>query len=319
MHALYYLHSHRIIHRDMKPQNILISANGIVKLCDFGFARSMSTNTIVLTSIKGTPLYMAPELVQELPYNHTVDLWSLGVIIYELFVGTPPFYTNSIYTLIHLIVKDPVKFPDNMSPEFKSFLQGLLNKTPSERLSWPELLTHPFVRETDTEKKDRKIRHEFYTNWAANEHHSGGKQNLLEMADQSATAETEGTEYEIVKDMHLPTFAAEEYPLLEQVSDMSPRMKDEVWTSYESQSETAQGATTLRHDPALLDKLIQVFQSTSSDLKIAAKRNKIHSACHVVQNLLKLGKVQDTSQDIVKTSSLPTLLLNLLKSIQKSN
>jgi fused-like protein len=143
----------------------------------------MSTNTIVLTSIKGTPLYMAPELVQELPYNHTVDLWSLGVIIYELFVGTPPFYTNSIYTLIHLIVKDPVKFPDNMSPEFKSFLQGLLNKTPSERLSWPELLTHPFVRETDQEKKDRKIRHEFYTNWAANEHHSGGKQNLLEMAD----------------------------------------------------------------------------------------------------------------------------------------
>ena len=55
-------------------------------------------------------------------------------------MGTPPFYTNSIYTLIHLIVKDPVKFPENMTPEFKSFLQGLLNKTPSERLSWPELL-----------------------------------------------------------------------------------------------------------------------------------------------------------------------------------
>ena len=49
----------------------------------------MSSNTIVLTSVKGTPLYMAPELVQELPYNHTVDLWSLGVIIYELFVGDP--------------------------------------------------------------------------------------------------------------------------------------------------------------------------------------------------------------------------------------
>jgi serine/threonine protein kinase len=55
--------------RDMKPQNVLIGANGRIKLCDFGFARSMSTNTIVLTSIKGTPLYMAPELVQELPIN----------------------------------------------------------------------------------------------------------------------------------------------------------------------------------------------------------------------------------------------------------
>ncbi len=70
--ALHYLHSNRIIHRDMKPQNVLIGANGTVKLCDFGFARAMSTNTMVLTSIKGTPLYMAPELVQEQPYNETV-------------------------------------------------------------------------------------------------------------------------------------------------------------------------------------------------------------------------------------------------------
>ncbi len=71
--ALHYLHSHRIIHRDMKPQNVLIGANGCVKLCDFGFARAMSCSTLVVTSIKGTPLYMAPELVQEQPYNHTVS------------------------------------------------------------------------------------------------------------------------------------------------------------------------------------------------------------------------------------------------------
>ena len=279
----------------------------------------MSTNTIVLTSIKGTPLYMAPELVQELPYNHTVDLWSLGVIIYELFVGTPPFYTNSIYTLIHLIVKDPVKFPDNMSPEFKSFLQGLLNKTPSERLSWPELLTHPFVMETDQEKKDRKIRHEFYTNWAANEHHSGGKQNLLEMADPTLNSETEGAEFEVVKDVHLPTFSEGEYPQIEQSSDTSPRMKDEVWTQYENLSNGANGATSLRHDPQLLDKLIQVFQQPISDLKQVAKRNKVYAACHVLLNLLKFGKVQDISQDICKTSSLPTLMLNMLKAVQKAN
>eukprot|EP00362_Geleiidae_sp_MMETSP1317_P001205 CAMPEP_0201282164 /NCGR_PEP_ID=MMETSP1317-20130820/4979_1 /ASSEMBLY_ACC=CAM_ASM_000770 /TAXON_ID=187299 /ORGANISM="Undescribed Undescribed, Strain Undescribed" /LENGTH=103 /DNA_ID=CAMNT_0047594111 /DNA_START=270 /DNA_END=581 /DNA_ORIENTATION=- len=103
---------------------------------------------MVLTSIKGTPLYMAPELVQELPYNHTVDLWSLGVIIYELFVGQPPFYTNSIYTLINLIVKEQVKYPETMGLEFKEFLQGLLNKDPKKRLGWPELLEHPFIKET---------------------------------------------------------------------------------------------------------------------------------------------------------------------------
>lgn len=143
--ALHYLHSNRIIHRDIKPQNILVGHNGIVKLADFGFARSMSYNTIVLTSIKGTPLYMAPELVQEQPYNHSADLWSLGCILYELYYGKPPFYTDKLYTLIHQIVHDPVVYEAPISPDLKSFLKGLLTKTWSRRLNWPDLLTHPFV------------------------------------------------------------------------------------------------------------------------------------------------------------------------------
>lgn len=199
--ALHYLHTNRVIHRDMKPQNVLIGANGVVKLCDFGFARAMSSNTMVLTSIKGTPLYMAPELVQEQPYNHTVgtsiglnlaylkclariesaynvllknlclstlarscywhaedilqlqkddrvhmymqvDLWSLGVILYELFVGQPPFYTNSIYSLIHHIVRDPVKYPNNITPEFKSFLKVQLSLYSLAAAANPKML-HP--------------------------------------------------------------------------------------------------------------------------------------------------------------------------------
>jgi len=144
--ALHYLHENRVIHRDLKPQNILIGTDRVVKVCDFGFARSLSQSSLVMTSIKGTPLYMAPELVQEQPYDRTVDLWSVGVILYELYVGQPPFYTNSIYSLIQKIVKDPLVWPDDMSPSFKSFLQGLLNKKPSQRLQWPSLLDHPFVR-----------------------------------------------------------------------------------------------------------------------------------------------------------------------------
>ncbi|XP_049985605.1 serine/threonine-protein kinase 36 isoform X2 [Alexandromys fortis] len=143
--ALYYLHSHRILHRDMKPQNILLAKGGGIKLCDFGFARAMSTNTMVLTSIKGTPLYMSPELVEERPYDHTADLWSVGCILYELAVGTPPFYTTSIFQLVNLILKDPVRWPSAISSCFKNFLQGLLTKDPRQRLSWPDLLHHPFI------------------------------------------------------------------------------------------------------------------------------------------------------------------------------
>ncbi|KAM9440657.1 serine/threonine-protein kinase 36 isoform 1-T3 [Clarias gariepinus] len=143
--ALYYLHSHRILHRDMKPQNILLGKGGVVKLCDFGFARAMSVSTLVLTSLKGTPLYMSPELMEEKPYDHTAELWSLGCILYELHMGVPPFYTNSIYQLVQLIVKDPVKWPENMSHDCMSFLKGLLNKDPQKRLNWPDLLHHPYV------------------------------------------------------------------------------------------------------------------------------------------------------------------------------
>ncbi len=176
--ALHYLHSNRIIHRDMKPQNVLIGANGRIKLCDFGFARAMSNNTMVLTSIKGTPLYMSPELVKEQPYDATSDLWSLGIILYELYVGQPPFYTNSIYTLINHIVKDPVKFPSDISANFKSFLQGLLQKNPAKRLTWPHLLNHPFVKETEEDRMKARTEKSHYQNAGGSSLMNGPRERL---------------------------------------------------------------------------------------------------------------------------------------------
>ncbi|KAG6619098.1 ULK/FUSED protein kinase [Phytophthora cinnamomi] len=153
--ALHVLHSNRIIHRDMKPQNILIGSKQQIKLADFGFARAIAHDSSLLRSIKGTPLYMAPELVQEKPYNYTVDLWSLGVILYELAVGKPPFYTDRIVSLIQMIVRDAVQYPPTMSEDFQSFLRGLLNKDPAQRLKWPEILQHPFVHETPEQLEAR--------------------------------------------------------------------------------------------------------------------------------------------------------------------
>jgi serine/threonine protein kinase len=163
--ALRFLHSRRVIHRDMKPQNILVCSNGIVKLCDFGFATALASDNVVLTSIKGTPLYMAPELVQEQPYTHRVDLWSLGVILYELLYGKPPFYTNNIFALINLIVQTEPDFseppseegsePRDISPQCKNFLGGLLQKIPENRLDWSTgLFTHPWLEVARADERE---------------------------------------------------------------------------------------------------------------------------------------------------------------------
>ena len=149
----------------MKPQNILMTSDGIIKLCDFGFARHMSYKTEVLTSLKGTPLYMAPEVVKEEPYNHSADLWSLGVILYELATGTPPFTAPNLITLVDHISKDPVIYPESITGPFKDFLKGLLCKDPAKRLGWPNLLKHSFIQETENEEKERTRKTARFQHW----------------------------------------------------------------------------------------------------------------------------------------------------------
>ncbi|XP_071093089.1 serine/threonine-protein kinase 36-like [Haliotis cracherodii] len=144
--ALYYLHAHRVLHRDLKPENVLIGKGGVIKLCDFGFARAMGRDSYYAKTIKGTPLYMAPELMDETSYTEKVDLWALGCIMYELFVGRPPFCSMSPYVLHKMIVEEPVTWPNNFPSELKDLLQELLIKNPRERSSWPDILKHGWFR-----------------------------------------------------------------------------------------------------------------------------------------------------------------------------
>ena len=164
---MFYFHNNNIIHRNIKPQNFLINASGIIKICDFGFSRAIGNKTMI-TSIKGTRSYMAPELIKEYLYNKNAELWSIGVILYELYVGQPPFYTNNFQILLHKIAKEEISYPDSMSSDFKDFLKGLLIKNQKDRWNWPKISQNPFLKENEAERKAHKEREENYHKWIMN-------------------------------------------------------------------------------------------------------------------------------------------------------
>ncbi|KAF5174888.1 Serine/threonine-protein kinase TIO [Thalictrum thalictroides] len=291
--ALHYLHSNRIIHRDMKPQNILIGAGSIVKLCDFGFARAMSTNTVVLRSIKGTPLYMAPELVREQPYNHTADLWSLGVILYELFVGQPPFYTNSVYALIRHIIKDPVKYPENMSSSFKSFLKGLLNKVPQNRLTWPNLLEHPFVKESSEDLEARELRAETAASRGCDAAWKGETYKIIQSVVGPSVASPENNKAQTCDGQSDSPCSMNNSSRYEELSELS--VIDKLQSGFQAldklaiNSGTVKGATKICQDQEaiaiVLTPLITWSPSSCSDQNILC----IKQSLHILSNIVAAG------------------------------
>ncbi|XP_027513682.1 serine/threonine-protein kinase ULK3 isoform X3 [Corapipo altera] len=147
--ALKFLHDRNISHLDLKPQNILLSApeNPQLKLADFGFAQYMSPwdEQHVL---RGSPLYMAPEMVCRQQYDARADLWSVGVILYEALFGEPPFASHSFAELEEKIRSDwVVKLPSRpqLSPECRDLLGQLLERDPLKRISFERFFAHPFV------------------------------------------------------------------------------------------------------------------------------------------------------------------------------
>lgn len=137
--GLQYLHGRNIVHRDLKPENLLVNHDDVLKIADFGWC-AVSDN--LRTTFCGTLDYLAPEMVQGHGHNHTLDLWSLGVLLYEMVVGRPPFQSTDHAQLISKILSLDIRYTAFVSLEVQELVKALLQKDPAERLALDLVLRH---------------------------------------------------------------------------------------------------------------------------------------------------------------------------------
>ncbi|XP_023669188.1 aurora kinase C-like [Paramormyrops kingsleyae] len=143
--ALQYCHSKNVIHRDIKPENLLLGANGELKIADFGW--SVHTPSSRRSTLCGTLDYLPPEMIEGRTHDEKVDLWSLGVLIYEFLVGKPPFETKSHEETYRKISRVEFSYPDFVSTGSRDLIGKLLKHDPLHRLPILKVLSHPWVLE----------------------------------------------------------------------------------------------------------------------------------------------------------------------------
>eukprot|EP01018_Ginkgo_biloba_P014267 Gb_03216 [translate_table: standard] len=144
--GLMYLHKNNIVHGDIKPENLLVSSDGRVKICDFSVSRKFEDNNDELKRSPGTPVFTAPECSQCTTYHGKVaDIWALGVTLYCMVLGQFPFIGETLRETFEKIVHYPLAIPENLDADISDLLNALLCKDPSRRISLDEVARHPWV------------------------------------------------------------------------------------------------------------------------------------------------------------------------------
>jgi hypothetical protein len=141
--ALKFCHSKHVIHRDIKPENLLVGAKGEIKIADFGW--SVHAPTSRRNTLCGTLDYLPPEMVEGREHDEMVDVWSLGVLLYEFLVGSPPFEAEGHTATYRRISRVDLRFPPEVPIDAQDLISRLLKKDPRHRMSLDSVQTHPWV------------------------------------------------------------------------------------------------------------------------------------------------------------------------------
>ncbi|KAL4897830.1 kinase-like domain-containing protein [Aspergillus ambiguus] len=155
--ALECLHGFKVIYRDLKPENILLDYTGHIALCDFGLCKLDMKDEDRTNTFCGTPEYLAPELLLGNGYTKTVDWWTLGVLLFEMLTGLPPFYDENTNDMYRKILQEPLMFPSDqiVPPAARDLLSRLLDRNPERRLGAngaAEIKSHHFFANIDWRK-----------------------------------------------------------------------------------------------------------------------------------------------------------------------
>jgi len=155
--AITYLHTRGIVYRDLKPENVLLARDGHVVVTDFGLAKEGLHGEQRTETRAGTPEYLAPEVIKGEKYTKSVDWWAVGILVYEMLTGAPPFFDSDIQKLFHKITAGELHIPDTLSEDAGDFLSKLLTRDTSKRLSEPsKIVAHPWFKNIDFGKLEAK-------------------------------------------------------------------------------------------------------------------------------------------------------------------